>query len=73
MAVATVTAVATPDRKIRCRYMDYRTHRRRPTAVLEQCTAEAVAADGEALLCPRHLGDALALLRRYGVTPEDTP
>lgn len=45
----------TPSRLNRCRYLDRYDNR---------CTGEVVDPNGEALLCLRHLGLALELLRR---------
>ncbi len=44
---------------IRCRYL-----RRNE----QQCTAEAADQVGEILLCTKHLGRAMELLKRYGLT-----
>lgn len=51
----TTTAIASPDRLTRCRYLDRYDNR---------CTGEAVDPEGEVLLCITHLGRALELFRR---------
>jgi hypothetical protein len=49
-------------RMTRCRYL-----RRND----QQCTAEAVDETGEVLLCTKHLGRALELLKRYGALTKE--
>jgi len=72
MPTATITALAIPERKTRCRYMEPRVFKRRTTAVLDQCTAQAADDQGELLLCTRHLAAALQLLTRHGLNPGGT-
>lgn len=72
MPTATVTAVATPDRRETCRYLTHRSHRRTTSAALDRCTGEVVEEGAEIALCSRHLGEALALLTRHGLNPGGT-
>lgn len=50
----TVTAIASPARRVTCRYLDHHSNR---------CTGEAVDPAGEILLCVAHLARALELVR----------
>lgn len=57
----TTTAVASPDRVVRCRHMTQK-HR---SAVLEQCSGEALDPVGEILICQRHAALVLELVSRH--------
>lgn len=54
------TAIVTPDRLPRCRYL------LTSTRGTNRCTGEVLDADAEIQLCQRHAADALAWLRRVG-------
>jgi hypothetical protein len=58
-AAETVRRADRDERITTCRYL------RR--AAQGQCTAEAVDPEGELLLCSKHLGEALELLRNAGL------
>lgn len=58
----TTTAVASPDRIVRCRYL-----RRKRLGVLERCTAQVAEEGSEIDLCEHHLASAMQLLVRKGI------